>query len=60
MEYDVRGLSLIATMRDGASVNQATLDRIQFIFPKTFNVVCFSHTLDNVGNHFVIPSLKFW
>ena len=60
MEYDVRGLSLIATMRDGASVNQATLDRIQFMFPKTFNVVCFSHTLNNVGNHFVIPSLKFW
>lgn len=44
-------------MRDGASVNQAALNRIQFIFPKTFNVVCFSHTLDNVGNHFVIPNL---
>ncbi len=45
-------------MRDGASVNQAALNRIQFIFPKTFNVVCLSHTLDNVANHFVIPNLK--
>lgn len=57
IEYGVRGDSLIAAMRDGASVNQAALNRIQFIFPKTFNVVCFSHTLDNVGNHFVIPNL---
>ena len=44
-------------MRDGASVNQAALDRIAFIFPKMPNVVCFSHTLNNVGNHLVIPSL---
>ena len=35
----------------------ATLDRIAFIFPKMLNVVCFSHTLDNVGNHLVIPTL---
>lgn len=57
LEYGVRGDSLIAAIRDGASVNQAALNRIRFIFPKTFNVVCFSHTLDNVGNHFVIPNL---
>ena len=48
---------MIADIRDGASVNQAALNRIRFIFPKTFNVVCFSHTLDNVGNPFVIPNL---
>ena len=48
---------MIAHIRDGASVNQAALNRIRFIFPKTFNVVCFSHTLDNVGNPFVIPNL---
>lgn len=53
----MRGESLIAAIRDGVSVNQAALNRIRFIFPKTFNVVCFSHTLDNVGNHFVIPKL---
>lgn len=48
---------MLAAMRDGASVNQAALDRIAFIFPKMPNVVCFSHTLNNVGNHLVIPSL---
>ena len=44
-------------MRDGASVNQAALERIAFIIPRMLNVVCFSHTLDNVGNHLVIPTL---
>lgn len=44
-------------MKDGASVNQASLDQIKFVFPKLFSVVCFSHTLDNVGNHFNVPNL---
>ena len=57
VDYGVRANSLLAAMRDGASVNQAALDRIAFIFPKMPNVVCFSHTLNNVGNHLVIPSL---
>ena len=57
-EYGVRGNSLLAAMRDGASVNQAALNIVSFIFPNMVNVVCFSHTLDNVGNHFEIPTLK--
>ena len=57
VDYGVETNSLLAAMRDGASVNQAALDRISFIFPKMLNVVCFSHTLDNVGNHLVIPTL---
>ena len=54
LDYKVKANSLLAAMRDGASVNQAALDRIAFIFPKMLNVVCFSHTLDDVGNHLVI------
>ena len=57
VEYGIRANSLLAAMRDGASVNQAALNRIAFIFPNVLNVVCFSHTLDNVGNHLVIPTL---
>lgn len=57
VDYGVRANSLLAPMRDGASVNQAVLDRISFIFSKMLNVVCFSHTLDNMGNHLVIPTL---
>lgn len=42
VDYGVRANSLLAPMRDGASVNEAVLDRISFIFPKMLNVVCFS------------------
>ena len=55
VDYGVKANSLLTAMRDGASVNQAALDRIVFIFPKMLNVVCFSHVL--VGNHLVIPTL---
>ena len=57
VDYGVRANSLLAAMRDGESVNQAALDRIAFRFLKMLNVVCFSHTLDNVENHLVIPTL---
>ena len=57
VDYGVKANSLLMAMRDGASVNQAALDRIVFIFPRMLNVVCFSHVLDNVGNHLVIPTL---
>lgn len=61
VEFGIRGNSLLAAMKDGASVNQAALKRIAFIFPDMLNVACFSHTLDNIGNHFVIPTLpEFW
>ena len=57
VDYGVRENSLLAAMRDGASVNQAALDRIAFRLLKMLNVMCFSHTLDNEGNHLVILTL---
>lgn len=38
---------------------EAALTHIKFVFPKMLSVVCFSHTLDNVGNHFKVPDLPF-
>ena len=40
VDYGVKANSLLAAMRDAASVNQAALDRIAFIFPKMLNVNC--------------------
>ena len=57
VDYQVRGNSLLATMKDGASVNEAALKHIKVVLPKMLSVVCFSHTLDNVGNHFKVPDL---
>ena len=58
VEFGIRANSLLAAMRDGASVNQAALNRIQFFFLKMLNIVCFSHNLDNVGSHLVTPTLQ--
>ena len=57
VDYGVKANSLLAAMGDGVSVNQAALDRIAIIFPKMLNVVYFSNTFDNDGNHLVIPTL---
>ena len=45
VDYQVRGNSLLATIKDGASVNQAALNHIKFVFPKMLSVVFFSHTI---------------
>ena len=58
VDYGITGNSLLAAMKDGASVNQAAMEQIKFIFPMVISVVWFSHTLDNVGNHFQIPTLR--
>ena len=61
VDYQVRDNSLLATMKDGASVYEAAVNLIKFVFPKMPGVVCFSHTLDNVAeNHFKVPDLPFF
>ena len=52
VEYGMQPNHLLATMRDGASVNEAGLRQVMFFFPNILNVICFSHTIDNVGKHF--------
>ena len=55
---------LIAGMRDGASVNGAALNQLKFFYPNLMDIVCFSHTIDNVGAHFVFRILdsftQYW
>lgn len=43
---------IIGGIRDGASVNGAALQELKFSYSNLFDVVCFSHTIDDVGNHF--------
>ena len=43
---------IIGGMRDGASVNGAALRQQKFFYPNLMDIVCFSHTIDNVGDHF--------
>jgi len=48
----------VGLTRDISVIFEAAQNIVSFIFPNMFNVVCFSHTLDNVGNHFEIPTQK--
>ena len=57
VEFGIRGKSLLAAMRDGASVNEAALNRMAFIFQEMLNVVYFSYTIDNVANHLDIATI---
>ena len=52
VEYGMQPNHLLAAMRDGASVNEAGLRQVMFFFPNILNVICFSHTIDDVGKHF--------
>ena len=44
-------------MRDRASVNSVAMKTLKIVYPKIFDIGCFSHTIDRVGEHFNIPTL---
>ena len=64
VEYKLGPNVVIGATRDGASVNGAALRQLMFFYQNLFDVVCFSHTIDNVGNHFQFRILdlftRYW
>ena len=52
MKHNYGPNTIIGGIRDGASVNGAALRQRKFFYSNLFDVVCFSHAIDNVGNHF--------
>ena len=44
---------VLAMMRDGVAVNGAAVRSLKPFMPAMIDVVCFSHTLDNVGSAFL-------
>ena len=44
-------------MRDRASVNNVAVQTLKIVFPLMFNIGCFSHTLDHVGEKLKTPIL---
>ena len=49
---------VIAAIRDGASVNGAALNHVRTImYPQMVDIICLSHSLDNVGKRFDTPTL---
>ena len=39
-------------------MNKAALRQLKFFYADLFDVVCFSHTLDNTGSHFESQTLR--
>ena len=55
--YGVQSNLVLASMRDGASVNSAAMKVVKVIYPCIVDERCFSHTLDIVGSKFRTPVL---
>ena len=51
VEHNFSCNTIIGRIRNGASVNGAALQQLKFFY-SNFDVVCFSHTIDDIGNHF--------
>ena len=44
-------------MHDHASVNKVAVHTMKIIYPKISDIGCFSHTIDQVGEHMCTPVL---
>ena len=44
-------------MQDRASINNVAMATVKVLYPDVFDVGCFSHTIDHVGERFHIPML---
>ena len=56
--YSIDSQRLLTCMRDGAASNGVAVRTLSILYPNLFDVKCFSHTLDRVGEHFAIPVLN--
>ena len=57
INYSISSDHLIAAMQDRASVNSVTIKTVKIVYPKIFDIGCFSYTIDRIGEHFNIPTL---
>lgn len=50
--------TLIAAMRDRASINNVAMQTLSLVYPNMLDIGCFSHTLDRVGEKLNTPVLE--
>ena len=55
--YGINPTLVLCAMRDGASTNNVAMRTLNVLYSNIFDVTCFSHTLDHVGNQFDMPVL---
>ena len=57
-EYGISSSHILGCMHDRAACNVIALRTLKIVFPALVDVVCFSHTLDLVGDKFCTPVLS--
>ena len=48
---------LVAAVLDCASVNTVAISTLNIVFPHVLDIVCFTHTLDHIGERIKTPVL---
>eukprot|EP00117_Sycon_ciliatum_P014514 scpid29673/ scgid14745/ len=58
VKFGLPSHNIVAAMRDGAAVNGAALRSVkEIMYPELMDIICSSHSLDNVGKRFQTPIL---
>ena len=64
VQYGITPNRLLAAMRDRASVNGVAIRTLKILYPDMLDIGCYSHTIDLVGDKFVVPHLdkfiQYW
>ena len=56
-QYGIATDSLVAIMRERASVNNLAMSILHVMYLPVLDIECFSHTIDNAGRKFETPVL---
>ena len=56
--YNIPTNQLLACMSDHSSVNNTAVRTLKIAYPQLIDIGCLSHTIDHVGEHFVMPHLS--
>ena len=56
--FGIQPDQIVGSMRDRASVNNVAISTLKIVYPYLLDVGCFSHTLDHVGEKFVVVNLS--
>ena len=55
--FGIHSYQVLGAMRDRASVNNVAVTTLKVVYPSILDVGCFSHTLDHVGEKFLVTTL---
>lgn len=58
VEYGISGDRVLASMQDKVSTNEVAIRKLKILYPNILDIGCFSHTIDNAGGHFRMPTLE--